>query len=139
MEAIWVSLIAALVKYQLPLAAGLGTWFTYLASKQLWFQKLGDWGKKGVVGIAAFLVVLVINAIGGQVSADLQGMIDAVLAALLGGGAAAVPVAIAYRNGRVQESLTSGTFTGETDRRGAASIAVMLALASLGLLLVASL
>jgi hypothetical protein len=137
MAAIWASLIAALVKYQLPLAAGLGTWFTFIASKQLWFQKLGDWGKKAVVGVAAFLVVLVINAIGGQVSADLQGMIDAVLAALLGGGAAATPVALAYRFGRVQPSFTSGTYPGGANRRGAASIAVMLALASLGLLLVA--
>lgn len=134
MEAIWASLIGALVKYQLPLAAGLGTWFTYLASKQAWFQKLGDWGKKAVVGVAAFLVVLVINALGGQVSADLQGLIDAVLASLLGGGVAAAPVALAYRFGRVQPSFQSETYPPGVDRRGTASIAVILALASLGLL-----
>lgn len=118
MEILWASLVTALVKYQLPLAAGLGTWFTYLASKRTWFQQLGDWGKKAVVAVAAFIVVLGINAVGGQVSADLQGLVDAVLAALLGGGAAAVPVALAYRFGRVQPSLTSGTYPNGAAQRG---------------------
>lgn len=137
MDLIAASLIAALVKYQLPLAAGLGTWFTYLASKRTWFQQLGDWGKKAVVAIAAFVVVLAINAVGGQVSADLQGLVDGVLAALLGGGVAAAPVALAYRFGRVQLSAQGTSYPPGASRRGSATLGGMLAIAMLGLLTIA--
>lgn len=91
-------IVALLVQYQYPIATGLSALILYGAAKIPGFAKLGDWTKRAALGLAAAVVIAVIRAVGGEISPDVGG----ILAIVIGGGASAVPGAMAFRMGRVQ-------------------------------------
>lgn len=91
-------IVALLVQYQYPIATGFSAVILYGAAKIPGFAKLGDWTKRAALGLSAVVVVAAIRAVGGEVSPDVGG----ILAIVIGGGASAVPGAMAFRMGRAK-------------------------------------
>lgn len=90
--------LALLVQYQYPLATGLASVILYFAAKIPGFATLGDWTKRGALGLAAIAVVALVRFAGGAISEDLAGL----LSLILGGAASALPAGVAFRFGRAK-------------------------------------
>lgn len=87
-----------LIQYQYPIATTLAAGILYVAQQAPWFAKLGDWTKRAALALSAAAVIVVVRAVGGEVTQD----VHALVAVLFGGAASAVPGAVAFRMGRVK-------------------------------------
>lgn len=86
MQSLWQQIVTYLVENQSALVVfGTTMLTTLIARRSEWFVALGDWGKRLVTFVVAFVVGALVSAVGGTVSLDLITLIGT---GLIGGSVA---------------------------------------------------